>query len=210
MVSTFYQSGLMNVTCSHDLQMACLLDGVRNGNINVVTTLLSLFNLDVDDNSHYEAYYATPLMVAVEANQSDMVELLLSLDSDPNKTDYYNRTALYYAIYNQCDIKIIKKLLQAGANIYARPLSYEETENTPMMLAEKMGNKEVIEVLIPYTRGHKRWRQIRLIMKFFSVIKDLYDQSVHNVWRPKGKGYDVVRDEFYMLAKYENIDGLVV
>lgn len=207
MVSTFYQSGLMNVTCSNDLQVACLLDAVRTGNINVVTTLLNLFNLDVDDNSHYEAYYATPLIVAVDANQVDMVELLLSLYSDPDKTDYYNRTALYYAIHNQCDINIIKKLLQAGANIYTRPLCYEET---PMKLAEKMGNKEVIEVLIPYTRGHKRWRQIRLIMKFFSMIKDLYKQSVHNVWRPKGKGYDVVRDEFYMLAKYDNINGLLV
>ena len=208
MGSTLYTSGLMNVTSSHDLKIACLLDAVRTGNMNIVTILFGIYDIDVDDNSHYEAYYATPLIVATEANQVDMVSLLLSFGSDPNKTDYYDRTALYYAIYNESNIEIIKILLQTGANIYAKP--YNSTKETPLMLAEKKGNKEIIEIIIPYTRGHRRWRQIRLMIKVFSVIRDLYKQSLHNVWRPKGQGYYAVKDEFYMLAKYENTNDLIV
>lgn len=195
-VSTMYRTGVMNVSSSHDLHIGCLLDGVRRGNEEVVTTLFRLYGISIDDASHYEAYFATPLIVAVDADQIGMVELILSMGADPNKSDYYNRSALYAAIEGRRDIAIIDKLLRAGADIYAP----NEQGQTPMSLARLMGDKEVIRALTPYTKGHKRWRQIRIVATFFGAMIEQYHRSVHNVWRPDGRGYTMAKESFNLLA----------
>uniref|UniRef100_A0A2R8ZYP5 Uncharacterized protein n=2 Tax=Pan paniscus TaxID=9597 RepID=A0A2R8ZYP5_PANPA len=58
----------------------------------------------------------TPLIKAVQLRQEACATILLQNGADPNITDFFGRTALHYAVYNE-DTSMIEKLLSYGANI---------------------------------------------------------------------------------------------
>nr|QOI90603.1 hypothetical protein HWQ62_00472 [Pyramimonas orientalis virus] len=193
----YHTTGFMNVTSSHDLHIACFLDAVRDGNEEAVTTLLRLYNIDINDTSHYEAYFATPLMLAVQVNNVSMVRLVLNLGGDANICDYYDRTPLYVAINRQCDISIIQMLLEAGADLYVPvPVMPPDMSRTPLAEAERQGYPDVLSLVRRYTKGYRRWRQMKILALFIGKLMVQYRKSVVNVWQPGGVGYHCAHDDF--------------
>ncbi|XP_055097292.1 ankyrin repeat domain-containing protein 36B-like [Symphalangus syndactylus] len=58
----------------------------------------------------------TPLIKAVQLRQEACATILLQNGADPNIMDFFGKTALHYAVYNE-DTSMIEKLLLYGTNI---------------------------------------------------------------------------------------------
>ncbi|XP_064227384.1 ankyrin repeat domain-containing protein 36B-like [Aotus nancymaae] len=58
----------------------------------------------------------TPLIKTIQLKQVFCATILLEKGANPNITDYYGRTALHYAVYNE-DTDMIERLLSHGTDI---------------------------------------------------------------------------------------------
>ncbi|XP_030683601.1 ankyrin repeat domain-containing protein 36B-like [Nomascus leucogenys] len=58
----------------------------------------------------------TPLIKAVQLRQEACATILLQNGADPNIMDFFGKTALHYAVYNE-DTSMIEKLILYGTNI---------------------------------------------------------------------------------------------
>ena len=89
----------------------------------------------------------TPLMLAIKKRYYDIIELLLK-HVDLNATDRHGRTALHIACH-EGDAKIIKMLVDAGANVNAT----DDNGNTPLhmmpdRLTSKSWHEESVAILL--------------------------------------------------------------
>jgi len=73
----------------------------------------------------------TPLKAAIGAHSLSAVHLLLLSRADPNKA-IAGSTPLHTAMYNRCDVNMLRALLAAGADVDARE---EEHGRTALHLA---------------------------------------------------------------------------
>ncbi|WP_263078334.1 ankyrin repeat domain-containing protein [Endozoicomonas sp. Mp262] len=78
----------------------------------------------------------TPLHIATEMNLIDMVELLVNHQADVNAKNRRKKTPLHIALERKSSPKIIKKLLDAGADITI--LKHAEGEYHPSVSAQDM------------------------------------------------------------------------
>ncbi|XP_011926940.1 PREDICTED: ankyrin repeat domain-containing protein 36B-like [Cercocebus atys] len=67
----------------------------------------------------YDREYRTPLIKAVQLRQEVCATILLKNGADPNIMDFFGKTALHYAVYNE-DTSMIETLLCYGADIEER------------------------------------------------------------------------------------------
>nr|XP_005575396.2 ankyrin repeat domain-containing protein 36B-like [Macaca fascicularis] len=106
---------MLTVTCfkkschSHRtaLPLAC-----ATGQLEVISLLVSArceLNL-------YDRECRTPLIKAVQLRQEACATILLKNGADPNIMDFYGRTALHYAVYNE-DTSMIEKILLHDTDI---------------------------------------------------------------------------------------------
>lgn len=181
------------------VQVECMFDAVRTGNLRAFCILKSLYDIDINDNSCYNEYYAGFLHVAVMQSNLKMVKTILKLGANIHIRDYYGVTPLYIAIENKVSIDIIKILLVYGADIYDVPLGLVSNRNVIDMTKSIKLNDEYYKVLIPYTNGHKKWKKIKILVKVFSMLRKSYWDAVDRVWSPNGSGFLECQDHFYNL-----------
>ncbi|XP_053451571.1 POTE ankyrin domain family member A-like [Nycticebus coucang] len=85
----------------------------------------------------------TPLMKAIQHQETECAFNLLDYGADPNVTDDYSNTALHYAVYSG-NIVLITKLLSCGANIETK----NKKQLTPLLLAINGQNLKMVEFLV--------------------------------------------------------------
>ena len=183
---------------SHDLQIACWFDAIRNNHHEAITTLHRLFNLDINDNTSYEDYFARPIHIAVETDNEDTIRLIVSLGCDVNSTDYYGVTPLYKAVDHNA-MTSIKVLLELGADLYANihcgfTLDYSDKYITALDMMKNNG--KLHDFVVPYTKEHKRLRKLQIYTIVIGKMMKQYQRSVENVWKPDGVGYHIARMDF--------------
>ena len=84
----------------------------------------------------------TALMEAVGGNHPDVIRLLVLNGAGVNERDVLNRSPLHMACMWDF-VEVTGVLIELGATTDARDMN----DNTPMMVAEQMGNKKVLEFL---------------------------------------------------------------
>lgn len=180
------------------VQIQCMFDAVRSGDLRAFCVLRSLYNIDINDTSCYEEYYSGFLHVAVTQSNFKMVKKLLRLGANCNIKDYYGISPLYIGIENKVPIDIIKLLLRHGANIYDIPNGLTVKTN-PILIAKSLSNQDYYKAFIPYTNGHKKWKKLKILVKVIRVLSREYRYAVNRVWSPCGSGYLEAKDHFYRL-----------
>ncbi|HXK43656.1 MAG TPA: ankyrin repeat domain-containing protein [Anaerolineae bacterium] len=84
----------------------------------------------------------TPLIEAVQAQNSEAVRRRIAAGDNIEATDSYGQTALHWAAKNE-SVEIVNLLLLAGANVNAR----DEDGETPLQAARLKGRSTIAEVL---------------------------------------------------------------
>jgi hemoglobin len=94
------------------------------------------------------SYGRTLLHAAAAAANLALVELLLQLGAEPDRTDGGGHTPLY-CVGNECKMpggaKVVRVLVHAGANVNARDGA---KRCSALHMAARRGNKEVVEALL--------------------------------------------------------------
>ena len=90
---------------------ATLHDAALDGDVSEVQALLSEGE-PVDERDEAQG---TPLMAAAKANRTRVIRLLLANGADPNATDRFGKTALWYA-YDYGHRNAFRMLLESGAS----------------------------------------------------------------------------------------------
>jgi hypothetical protein len=94
------------------------------------------------------SYGRTLLHAAAAAANLALVELLLQLGAEPDRTDAGGHTPLY-CVGNECKMpdgaKVVRVLVQAGANVNARDGA---KRCSALHMAARRGNKEIAEALL--------------------------------------------------------------
>lgn len=106
------------------------------------------------DNSSY--YYCnSPLMMAVERGEMDLIKLLLGKKADPNLTCQNGKNALRIALKNG-KVEIFEVLVEAGADVKA----IDESGENNLMYAVRYGNvgtvRQMITERIPVNARNKQ------------------------------------------------------
>lgn len=84
------------------------------------------------------------LNIAFLHGHINVVQALLKRDNiDVNTTDYHGNTALHQAIAHKCTFDIIQKIIARDADLSLK----NGSGLTPLQLAEKTGNQEIIDYL---------------------------------------------------------------
>ena len=187
-------------TMNHDLQIACWFDAIRNNHCDVITTLHRLFDLDINDNTSYEEYFARPIHIAADTDNEDTIRLIVSLGGEVNTTDYYGVTPLYRAALNNATTSI-KVLLELGADLYANvhcgfTPDYSDKYITPLDMMKEKNNGKLHDFVVPYTKEYKRLRKLQIYARVVGKMMKQYQRSVENVWKPDGVGYHIARMDF--------------
>lgn len=107
-------------------------------------TVKMLLESGIDPNGKRGLDNVSPLLIATEIGNTDLVNLLIKYRSDVNQADDLGITPLIIATKNN-DIEIIKSLILSGANIY-KPDFYGQS---PVSIAGSGENHEVFDL---YTR----------------------------------------------------------
>ncbi|GAX80562.1 hypothetical protein CEUSTIGMA_g7999.t1 [Chlamydomonas eustigma] len=85
----------------------------------------------------------SPLMSAVSSGHEAIVELLLSIGADVEKTNSGGRAALHYAA-SKGNVPLLRMLMSRGANVNAK----DHTGSTPLLRAASAGKVPAVKVLI--------------------------------------------------------------
>eukprot|EP00118_Oscarella_pearsei_P023653 m.286025 g.286025 ORF g.286025 m.286025 type:complete len:388 (+) comp40688_c0_seq40:120-1283(+) len=92
-------------------------------------------------------FNSTPLMIAAFLGDEDMAELLLSHGADPNKTDFEERSALFYACETGHE-NMAKMLIQAmGDGIDLNEL--EDEYGFPLLFSACLGGEKLMKAIFP-------------------------------------------------------------
>jgi ankyrin repeat protein len=178
---------------SHDLHIACFFDAIRTLNERAVTTLIDLYQFDINDNSSYKDYYAVAIHIAAETNNESMIRLIVSLGAKVDSMDYYGETPLYKSLmYGRTESARV--LLELGADLYSEVTRFDSEKNaeyieTPLSINKKRNDGVPYACVVPYTKEFKRREKLQKHAKTVGKIMGWYRQAVHNVWRPGGKGF---------------------
>ncbi|XP_048242398.1 ankyrin-3-like isoform X2 [Haliotis rufescens] len=119
----------------------CLMLACEGGNMSIVKHLLSLKTFNINRRDSFES---TPLMIAAEAEHSDVYHLLVSEGADLSLTDDRDRDCLMLAC-GRGDMSIVKHLLSLKTfNINRR----DSFGSTPLMIAAEAGHSDVYDLLV--------------------------------------------------------------
>jgi ankyrin repeat protein len=114
---------------------------INENNANSVKKLLNSGNLSFLNKQNNNGN--TALMKAIESNNKEIAELLISKGCDLNLKNEYGNTALIIAI-RYAEMEIAQLLIDKGCD-----LDLQNNEgNTALMISAEYGNKEIAELLI--------------------------------------------------------------
>lgn len=120
-----------------------LFNAIVDGNLNKIRDLIANSS-NVNDIILPPKW--TPILIAVESNQLEVVRLLLSNGALVNATNINKQTALHIAVIKNA-ISIAQLLIE-DVNI---EINAKDKRNfTPLMYAEESKNFEIVELLIKY------------------------------------------------------------
>jgi uncharacterized protein len=132
---------LVSLGADEDILKAVALKEVAK--VGDIEALKFLIDRDVDVNStHCLLESSTALIAAVESNQWNIVDYLITAHADVNQQDADGRTALMYAVIC-CSMTLSKKLLLAGASKELK----DKDGNTALDLAVDRQDKVLIKLL---------------------------------------------------------------
>jgi Ankyrin repeats (3 copies) len=121
--------------CSLTLSKACLEE-----NLDLVKKIVNLLGKNV--SKHIESDGTTPLMIACQTKNKEIVKYLLKNGSDCNHSSKSGRTALHVAA-STGNVEIIKMLYHHGA-IYQ---TSDKCKNTPLLMASIKEKEMAITML---------------------------------------------------------------
>ena len=125
----------------HYYRQSALVDASLNGKLSRMKFLLAL-GADANEFECPNVRCLTPLVAAVEANQSEAVRLLLARGANVNKRLRRGQTALMFASYKG-NTEMVKFLLSNGADPTA-----DCEDNTALHWAEEKGHPEIVNLLL--------------------------------------------------------------
>lgn len=105
--------------------------------------LVELQSQGYDFNSHNNPYQLTPLYLACQEGNAQLIESLLTLGADSNIAVINGGTPLHAAC-EFCDFSAVEALIKSGADVNA----YFELAGTPLCIAAHLGRKEIVESLL--------------------------------------------------------------
>lgn len=114
----------------------------------------------------------TPLMLAADAQDHELVRIFLAVGANPDKQDFLGRTALHAAVTGQCE-RCVQLLLNAKANA---ALFTQDEHHTPLHTAVRIGVPDIVAALVEYAPEAKEWKNVRgetPAMLADSIISDL-------------------------------------
>ena len=124
----------------NSIQELKLLNAARNGNLNVVTQLLTN-GVNPTTPKHPEKY--TALMFAAEKGNNSMINMLLKKKAAVDATNSEKKTALMLAAESGHE-STVDKLVEARAKVNAA----DEYGQTALMRAAKKGHKSTVKKLL--------------------------------------------------------------
>ena len=146
-VSALISAGV-DVNLTNKKGQSALWWAACNGHADVVKVLAKAgADLNLPDKKDGK----TPLMVASEFGHLQVISALVKAGADVNKVSPYGQTALSYGIVGLSrDIKILKRLVVAGADIQQSPKSDNARVHAlkPLVLAVLHHNKAAVKFLL--------------------------------------------------------------
>jgi ankyrin repeat protein len=135
----------------------------------------------------------TPLMLAVEKRDYQLTEVILQHRPDIDARDNDGRTALMMAVAQESET-LVRQLVYYGADVDV----CDATSETALDIAEKIGNKNIIEIL-KSKRAFKSLSELVARLKgdgeLFKEVRDLF---LHSTKCDSGvKGLSALLIEFY-------------
>ena len=136
-------------TCSEGADPTPLHRAVNTNNLETVGIFVGLCPGDLDIVSHEYFYDQTPLSLAIGANSTEVVRILINAGANPNfrvNPAFRAGTHLTYAV-GKGNAEIVQILLDAGAdpNVVDTEQFYDESA---LSLAVKKRDKEMTRILI--------------------------------------------------------------
>ena len=146
-VSSLISAGV-DVNLINKKGQSALWLAASNGHADVVKVLAkSGADLNLEDKKDGK----TPLMVASELGHLQVISALIKVGADVNKVSPYGQTALSYGIVGLSrDVKILKRLVAAGADICQEPQSDNKRIHAlkPLVLAVLHRNRPAVKFLL--------------------------------------------------------------
>ncbi|CAB4032878.1 transient receptor potential cation channel subfamily A member 1-like, partial [Paramuricea clavata] len=139
-----------------------------NGNVEVMRILLS-YKPDVqaiDDRGK------CPLHIAAENDNLDCAQLLIEADKDSvNYTDFMWRTPLHVASVYCHDLKLLKLLLENGADVRAR----DDRRWTPLLYVASAGCPDCTSTLVENGAKLNEWDKNKMTALSLAAVKNNAD-----------------------------------
>lgn len=181
-------------------QYECLFQAIRDRNELAIRLLINLHSLNINDKSQYNEYFGTALHVATTTNDVSIVKLIIALGGDVHATDYYGTTPLYQAILEKRSVDIVQVLLEHGSDIYKKVEGCDNL-NTPIALAiHGRFAHRYTNILMPFTKGHAKWKKVRILARIIGTLILYHRASIENVWSPGGTGFELAKAHFTNLV----------
>ena len=122
-----------------------LIQAVQNNQLSIVQSLLAIgANVNVRDRN--AKGHLTPLMIAAQQGNAEMVRLLLDSGADPYMLDSYSGDSVLHQACTSGSTEVIKLLIEAGAFVNA--VSATGNHATPLHHALQHGHLACAEVLV--------------------------------------------------------------
>ncbi|XP_076449469.1 uncharacterized protein LOC143285905 isoform X2 [Babylonia areolata] len=128
----------MTVDSVNDGGQSALYCAARRGHLDVCRQLLQA-GADINAQCHHSKQ--TPLLGAVETQQTEVVTLLLERGADVQVTDNVGITPLYTAVEGNC-LPLVRQLIQAGSEV-----NVGSQDHSPIFLAARKGFLSIVKEL---------------------------------------------------------------
>lgn len=151
------------------------------GNLNAVNTLLDVKNIDVN-RATILGY--SPLLVAVQQMNTDIVQRLLQANADVNQVTENKMSALHLAVLNN-DVNMVDLLLKVpGIN----PNQLSSTDDSPLSLAKENGYEKIAQLITQFNHNNAYKKSIQSDkLTLFSRAQPVERTIEPQVPQPKGK-----------------------
>jgi len=168
--------------------MEGLMNAVRNNDVEAIAREIVSGGVDL---TMYDFYNGTPLHYAVTEKCNRNTVQFLNIQF--NAANHYGDTPLHCALQDN-NIDMARFLLLLNANVYVT----NYVGKSPLDMAK--ADKNMYAIMIPHTNGHRLWVKWRPLIIAIGRISLLYRESVHNVWKPGGVGYNACKRDFEQLS----------
>ncbi|MGF1718967.1 ankyrin repeat domain-containing protein [Vibrio kyushuensis] len=170
----------------YNIDSSSLTDAIMYGDENIVKALL---NFDLDPSRPDIDGY-TPLILAVESEQSEVINLLISKGADINGIDPEGGYPIWYAV-DSGNLKLIKQLVGHGASLN----ELDDLKQTILMYASSEGKRELIELGIQAGVSPMSQDLEGDTMLHYAAYGEMYET------------YEWIADQFPQLIGVKNTDG---